>query len=678
MTNQLHKENSPYLLQHANNPVHWQAWNEATLEKARQQNKPLLISIGYAACHWCHVMEKECFEDEEVARIMNKNFINIKIDREERPDLDHLYMSALQIMTGSGGWPLNVVALPDGQPFWGGTYLAREQWMSVLTQLGQLYEQEAEKVKEYAARLSEGISIINTVKPPGDTQLPQKADLEKAIDHWQPYMDKVYGGRKGAPKFMMPVNLDFLLSYAQITDNSTLGKYLQTTLTKMAWGGVYDHLGGGFARYATDEKWHIPHFEMMLYDNGQLLTTYALAYKKFKDPVYLEVIRGIHRFIQRELTGPHGEFYSSLDADSPDEQGVSEEGAFYTWTLPELKKVLGEEFDLFSKAYNINELGHWEKGRYVLLQTRTLDELAEDLNLQPETIGQRLEQCRNKLFAIRAQRARPALDDKCLTSWNAMTITGLVNAYLATAEKEYLDTAKRNFEFLTRVMLEGTAELYHNYRNNKKGVPGFLEDYAFLIDACISLYQAGGGEDPIFLARDLTNHTLDNFFDTESKMFRFTSQNSNQPVTHTIEKSDNVIPASNSVMAHNLMRLGLIFGNSAYLRIEQEMLLRMKEDLMGYGYSHANWLRLALYHNFTTYEIAITGHQALKNSLNLQRRFLPQVAVFAQSGKESNLPLLKGRFQKDKNLFYVCKNYACELPTEDLEACLKQINSTTK
>lgn len=677
MTNELHKENSPYLLQHAENPVHWQAWNEDTLELARKLNKPILISVGYAACHWCHVMEKECFEDPVVAEVMNSNFINIKVDREERPDIDQLYMSALQIMTRSGGWPMNIVALPDGRPFWGATYLRKEQWISVLEQLGTLYRSEPEKIDEYASRLTEGIGVMNSVKIPDDRNLPKAEELEHAMQHWQQYMDQTYGGRKGAPKFMMPVNLNFLLAYTHLTDDKSATAYAKTTLQKMAFGGVWDHLGGGFARYSTDERWHVPHFEMMLYDNAQLLTTYAQAFKKFKDPEYRDILEGIYAFITRELTGPGGEFYSSLDADSLNAKGIQEEGAFYTWTETELRDTLGEDYEWFSEFYNINATGHWEEGRYVLYRTADLQKTAKALRTGQEALKSRLMEVHGKLMEVRNRRAHPPLDDKCLTSWNALTITGLVQAFLATGSQKFLDAALNNYRFLEKVMFTEENALYHSYREGKTSIPGFLEDYCFLIEACINLYQAGCGEHYILTARNLCNYTIDNFFDEASEMFRFTSKKQTDLVNKTIEKGDNVIPASNSVMAHNLFELGALFGNRAYTKMAEEMLVRMKEDMTAYAYSHANWWRLSLRFLYPSFEVAVTGANAKENTRALQRHFFPNMVV-GLSQKESNIPLLRMRFKEGQDLYFVCRNHQCELPADNLEACINQLTTHTK
>ncbi|WP_224488605.1 thioredoxin domain-containing protein [Robertkochia flava] len=676
MANELHKENSPYLLQHANNPVHWKAWSQETLSLARSANKPILISVGYAACHWCHVMEAESFEDPEVAGIMNRYFVNIKVDREERPDVDQLYMTAVQIMTGSGGWPMHVVALPDGRPFWGGTYFKKEQWMAILKQLGELYKSDLPKIEEYAGKLTEGISLINTNPPSSQQPLPTLADIRNAIAGWIPYMDMTHGGRKGAPKFMMPVNLNFLLKYSDLEKDSQVDTYLKNTLLKMPSGGLWDHLGGGFARYSTDEKWHIPHFEMMLYDNAQLLKTYALAYRKFRDPFYLEIMEGIFSFLIRDLLGENGEFYSSLDADSINAKEQLQEGAYYTWTKEELEDILKEDFEVFSKVFNINAKGYWEHGNYVLFREDRLENLSLALEIPEPQLRETLESCRVKLLKQRSKRPRPSLDDKCITSWNALTITGLTHAYLASGEEKYLELALRNMKFLEEVMIREDIQLSHTYRKGRTGDIGFLEDYAFLIEACITLFQAGCGHQYILRARYLCNHVLDNFFDEKQKMFLFSAHNDCALISNPVEKSDNVIPASNSVMAKNLFTLGAIFGNEAYNTLATQMLGQMREDFMAYPYSHANWLDLALNYEMPFREVAVTGPGAIAASLRLQERYLSNTLVIP-SETSSSIAILKNRYNSDRLQFFICKNQQCDLPVHTLEECIKQLEAAT-
>ncbi|HHH54668.1 MAG TPA: thioredoxin domain-containing protein, partial [Bacteroidetes bacterium] len=373
-TNDLINESSPYLLQHAHNPVNWRPWKPETLEEAIKENKLLIISVGYAACHWCHVMEHESFEDTTVAKIMNDNFICIKIDREERPDVDQVYMTAVQLMTGRGGWPMNVIALPDGRPVWGGTYFPKERWIAALKQLSEMWDKEPEKLIDYAAGLTSKVKQADIVQLNNDEINFTTYFLRQSIEKWERNFDNRYGGTKQAPKFPLPNNYEFLLRYSIQSGDNDIRKFVELTLDKMAYGGIYDHIGGGFARYSTDEKWHIPHFEKMLYDNGQLVSLYSNAYSLTKKELYKEVVYETLEFVKRELTGDNGIFYSSLDADSDNKHGHLEEGAYYVWTIDELKSILGGDFELFKEYYNINNYGKWENGNFVLIRDMSDEE----------------------------------------------------------------------------------------------------------------------------------------------------------------------------------------------------------------------------------------------------------------------------------------------------------------
>ena len=509
-TNPLINETSPYLLQHAHNPVNWEAWKPEVLDRAKKENKLLLISIGYAACHWCHVMEHECFEDEEVATVMNANFINIKIDREERPDVDHIYMDALQMMTGSGGWPLNIVALPDGRPFWGATYVKKNDWMKILNQLSELYEKDPEKIIEYAQKLSEGIQAINLVALKKDEPI-SIIELGKAVKGWSQYFDTSLGGYKRVPKFMMPVNLNFLLHYGNSKNNQEVLEYVNTTLTKMAWGGIFDQVGGGFSRYSVDSKWHVPHFEKMLYDNGQLVSLYAQVYASTKNELYKEIVERTIAFVQNELTDASGGFYSSLDADSLNDAGELEEGAFYVWKEEELKMLLGENFSIFKDFYNINSYGYWEHSNYVLIRDTTNENIARKHKISEAELSQIIESAQNALKEARSKRNRPRLDDKILTSWNGLMLKGLVDAYRYLGHEKYLKLALKNARFIEDNLTKNDGGLYHNHKNGKSTINGYLEDYASVIEAYIGLYEIRFDENWLRRAEELTGYCMAHF-----------------------------------------------------------------------------------------------------------------------------------------------------------------------
>ena len=429
--NLLSQETSPYLLQHANNPVHWKAWNTNSLAEAKEKNKLIIVSIGYSACHWCHVMEHESFENQEVATVMNAHFINIKVDREERPDVDAVYMKAIQMMTGRGGWPLNIVALPDGRPVWGGTYFRKEEWTNTLAQLQEMYESTPEKMVEYAEKLHQGIQSIQILQRQDFTPNPveEKEKTASLVEKWKSYFDWEYGGMASSPKFMMPNNYHFLMRFAHQHKDEKLLEFVNLTLTKMAFGGIFDTVDGGFSRYSVDHKWHVPHFEKMLYDNGQLVSLYSDAYKLTKNPLYKEVVEKTLSFVEKEFLNPEGGFYCALDADSLNENNHLEEGAFYVWKIPELKMLIGEDFNLFSQVFNINTFGLWEHENYVLIQNQSLDVIAKLNNTSVLELENKKIIWENKLYLEREKRQKPRLDDKCLTSWNAIMLKGYVDAY---------------------------------------------------------------------------------------------------------------------------------------------------------------------------------------------------------------------------------------------------------
>ena len=486
--NLLSQETSPYLLQHANNPVHWKAWNANSLAEAKEKNSLIIISIGYSACHWCHVMEHESFEDQEVAAVMNKNFVNIKVDREERPDVDAVYMKAVQLMTRRGGWPLNVVTLPDGRPIWGGTYFRKQEWMETLGQLQEVYHSNPEKVIDYADKLHEGIQSLSIIEDRNFANTLNQEDLIPLVAKWAADFDWEFGGMARAPKFMMPNNYHFLLRFAFQKNDMKLFDFVNLTLTRMAYGGVFDTVDGGFSRYSVDNKWHVPHFEKMLYDNGQLISLYSDAYKLTKNELYKEVIEKTLVFVERELMNTEGGFYCALDADSLNGENHLEEGAFYVWKIPELKTIIGDDFDLFSQVFNINSFGLWEDGNYVLIQNKNLNDIAKSNNITVSTLQKKKIFWEKILYIKREKRSKPRLDDKCLTSWNALMLKGFVDAYKALENENYLNLALKNANFIIKNLWSSDGHLFHNYKNEKSTINGYLEDYCFVISAFISLY----------------------------------------------------------------------------------------------------------------------------------------------------------------------------------------------
>ncbi len=671
-TNSLIKETSPYLLQHAHNPVNWYAWNNEALALAKKENKLLLISIGYSSCHWCHVMELQSFEDEEVATVMNLSFINIKVDREERPDIDQVYMNAVQLMTGRGGWPLNCIALPDGRPIWGGTYFPKENWIKALEQLSNMYNEKPEEVIDYAVKLTAGIKNTDLIPLNTNQKEFSVSQLHSAVQEWKQNMDFDLGGRKGAPKFPMPNNYSFLLRYAIQANNSEILEYVNTSLTNMAYGGIYDQIGGGFSRYAVDKKWHVPHFEKMLYDNGQLVSLYSEAYQATKNELYKKTVYETIQFIENELTAEDGAFYSSLDADSINTKGTLEEGAFYVWTKDELKTILNDDFELFSQYYNINYYGYWEHDNYVLIRKKSDKEISETYSISTLELETKVETWKKILSKERSKKERPRLDDKSLTSWNALMLKGYVDAYRVFNEPHFLEVAIKNATFIYTKQLQESGNLNHSYKNGSSTINGFLEDYATVIDAYISLYEVTSNELWLTTAKKLTDYSLDHFFDEKRKMFYFTSDEDADLITRKMEIEDNVIPASNSIMAINMFKLSHYYSNSYFLKTSEQMLHNIEDKVLKYGSGYSNWLQLMCNFAGSFYEIALSGKDFKNKLIELNNNYIPNKLI-AASTKKSAIPLMEGRFNELETLIYICVDGACQLPENNVNSALKQL-----
>jgi uncharacterized protein len=670
--NELHLETSPYLLQHANNPVHWKAWNASSLAKAKEKNQLIIISIGYSACHWCHVMEHESFENEAVAAVMNTHYVNIKVDREERPDVDAVYMKAVQIMTGHGGWPLNIVALPDGRPVWGGTYFRKDEWIDTLEQLQKMYQVAPEKMIDYAEKLHQGIQAISIVQNDGSVTTNQKLQLENLVTQWKKSFDWEFGGLARAPKFMMPNNYQFLLRYAHQNQDPELLEFVNLTLTKMAYGGIFDTVDGGFSRYSVDLKWHVPHFEKMLYDNGQLISLYSDAYKLTQNPLYKNTIEKTLQFVTKEWKTIEGGFYSALDADSLNNEQHLEEGAFYVWKILQLKAIIKDDFEIFSQVFNINSFGLWEDENYVLIQNQSLDTIAETNYISVDDLEKKKKNWEQLLYTEREKRSKPRLDDKCLTSWNAIMLKGYVNAYKALGNQDYLNTALENANFIIKNLWSTEGHLFHNYKNGKSTINGYLEDYCFVIAAFISIYEVTWDEKWLHNAKQLVDYSLEHFYDEQHSFFRFTSDKDEALISVHFETEDNVIPASNSVMAKNLYQLSIYFNNPYYEKVAKQMLSILLPNI-DYPSAYSNWLDLALTISEQNKELAICGPKAKDHNTFINSLYIPNV-IIAGSEKTSSLPFLNDRFVENKTHFYVCQNKTCQLPTEDFQEMISQLS----
>ena len=673
-TNDLINESSPYLLQHAHNPVNWKAWNHETLDKAKAENKLIIISVGYSACHWCHVMEEESFEDEAVAKLMNDNFVSIKVDREERPDIDQIYMNAVQLMTGKGGWPLNCIALPDGRPIFGGTYFTKEEWTKALTEISGLYKNNPEKAREYADKLVAGLQKSQLIAVNTSEADFKSSALSEAVKLWQQELDLKEGGLVGDTKFPMPAALNFLLRYSNQNKDKAIQTYVLNTLGKMANGGIYDPVGGGFSRYSTDSKWHIPHFEKMLYDNAQLVSLYADAYLATKDELYKKTVIETLSFVEKELMAPNGAFYSSLDADSKNKSNKLEEGAYYAWKKEELQTLLKSDFPLFQKYFNVNENGLWENGNYVLFRNQSDKAFALQNKLTLSELDSKVKNWKQILLSARNKRPRPHLDDKTLTSWNALMIKGYVSAYRAFKNPHYKEVALKNANFIVKNQFQKDGSLYHSYKDGKSSIVGFSEDYATVIDAFISLYQITLDEKWLNKAKQLTNYAMTHFWDKKSNLFYFTSNAATGLITRKMEIADNVIPGSNSILAQNLFLLGHYYSNDTYSKTAQQMLNNVKEEALQSPTEYYNWLNLMLNYTGAYFEVAISGKDAMAKTSQLQSYYLPNILI-AGATKDSKLPILENRFAADQTYIYVCVDKACKMPEKEVTVAVSKIKN---
>jgi uncharacterized protein len=669
-TNALITESSPYLLQHAHNPVNWVAWSEDVFDRAAEENKLVLISVGYSSCHWCHVMEHESFEDEEVAVLMNQHFICVKVDREERPDVDQVYMTAVQLMTQKGGWPLNCFTLPDGRPVYGGTYFPKEQWMHILNSLHQTWTKDKNRAIEYAERLHEGILNSELIEQPAKIEQFEEERLHELILRWSRNFDRMEGGDSRAPKFPLPNNYLFLLRYGTEFGDEKVMKHTELSLDKMALGGIYDQIGGGFTRYSVDMLWKVPHFEKMLYDNGQLLSLYSQAYKYFQKPLYKRIVIQTTAWLEREMQSPDGAFYSALDADSE-----GEEGKFYCWNIQEMKTVLENDFEWVSDFYNLNQRGYWEEEKYIPLRTESDLVFAKKYNWSIEELEQNIARINQKLLDERSYRIRPGLDDKCLTSWNAMALKGYCDAYAALGDEDLLDVAKRLARWIVKFQIKEDGKLWRTRKNGRSTISGFLEDYAHTIDAFISMYQVTFDSEWLNHALKLMEIVQTEFYDSTSGMCYFTSSDSSL-IARKMEINDNVIPASNSVMAHNFFRLGHLFYRQDLIDQAKQMLANVYEGMEQYGSGYTNWALLLMDHTSTHYDVVVKGSSAIAFGKELNATYLPNSIL--SGGNDNNVPVVADKEVNDSTMVFVCYEGTCLLPSQETQSAIQLINRGTK
>ena len=668
--NRLSQETSPYLLQHAHNPVDWYPWGPEALAKAKAENKPILVSIGYSACHWCHVMERESFEKEHVAEVMNEHLVCIKVDREERPDVDAVYMDAVQAMGVRGGWPLNVFLLPDAKPFYGVTYLPSENWLQLVRSVKNAYDKQYEELANSAEGFVQNM-VLSEIEKYGLTKSDSAysvLELDEMFEKLKKHFDTENGGMDRAPKFPMPSIYKFLLRYFDVTQNPEALAQLELSLNRIALGGIYDHVGGGWARYSVDEDWFIPHFEKMLYDNAQLLSIYSEAYALTNNELYSGRVEQTILWLSNEMLSVDGGFYSALDADS---EGI--EGKYYIWTEEELKETLGEDFSWFSKLYNISKRGNWEHGYNHLHLTNYVENTAKAAGIFTDDFTSKYRNVLAILAEKRSYKIHPGLDDKILASWNGLLLKGLTDSYRALGSESIRDLALKCGGFLCEKMTVD-GRLYHSFKNGKATITGFLEDYAAVIDGFLGLYQITFDEKWIREAKALADYSIANFYDEADGYFYFTDSKAESLIARKKELFDNVIPASNSIMAHNLYTLGKVLDIEKYDDMSETMLSRMRKMLMADVQWVTNWGALYCLRATPTVEIAIVGPDADLKRKDLDRFFIPNKVVLGTTDT-SELPLLMDKTDKNgQALIYVCYDKTCQLPVSTVEEALIQIN----
>lgn len=675
-TNHLINETSPYLLQHAHNPVQWYPWGEEALQKAKNENKPILVSIGYSACHWCHVMERESFEDEYTAEIMNKYFVNIKIDREERPDLDHIYMDAVQAISGSGGWPLNVFLTPGTKPFHGGTYFppvrsfGRMSWQETLLAVHEAFKERSAEIMTQAEKLTAHLQNANAFgNAKKTTAWMQETTLQQIADNITAAADAEWGGFGKAPKFPQTFTIQNLLRHYHYTNDETALKQALLSLNKMIQGGIYDHIGGGFARYSTDEKWLAPHFEKMLYDNALLITVLAEAFQITGEEQYKKIMAETIDFIERELTHAEGGCLSALDADS---EGV--EGKFYTWSKKETDALLTADAAWFCKMYDISEHGNWEHTNILWLK-KSLKEFANESEISAVELEANCERCKALLFEKRKERIRPATDDKILLGWNALMITALCKAGGATANGHYILSAERKIKFLEENLYSEKKGWQHTWKNEEAKYPAFLDDLAYLMQAYIQLQETTGKSDYLLKAKTLAGFVLQNFSDDETPFLFFTHQDQNDVIIRKKEVYDGAVPSGNAVMAHNLLYLSVVFDIPAWKEKAYNMTDNLGNAIVRYPTSFGVWASLMQILIKGINEIAVTGVDEEAIRKEILKNYIPAKILQSSTKEDSSFPLLSGKNTAEKAaLIYLCKDYSCRQPVATVHELLEMIN----
>ena len=665
--NNLSLESSAYLLQHAKNPINWQRWDKKLYNTNNTDNKLLVVSIGYSSCHWCHVMEKETFEDSGVASFMNEKFISIKVDREENPEIDNIYMTATQMMTGRGGWPLNVVCLPDGRPVYGGTYHTKEQWLEVLGKIQKVYDNDKKQLYGIAEKVEKGIQEVNRFEYTEEEADFKPQLLQNEMKIWTSQWDMINGGEKQNQKFITPTKFNYIQQYQHLNEDPKIKAYFKNTLENIANSGIVDHLEGGFYRYTVDPEWKIPHFEKMLYDNAQLLSLYANAYKEFKSPLFKSTVYKTFDFLQKRMENIEGGYFSAIDADN--EQG---EGRYYMFNVDEIKKAAGQDLSMILDYYQIELDKPIENSFYHLRKTNDFNIFLKKYSITNDQLVEKQQKWESQFEELKEKREFPLTDKKIITSWNAQMVLGLLNSFEAFGDKQFLNQAQRTYSFLRENLISG-AELMHTFQANKAKMEANLEDYSFMIRAALGLYQNTGNVDYLEQADELTENAIKNFETTKNPFFTYTKN----PVmfSEIISVNDNVIPSANAIMAENLWTLGHLLEKKEYSAKAKKMLDVMTSYFNeGRGSDYSQWAQLITKEAFSYKEVVIVGPEAQNVNQEIQQNYLPNV-LFQISNKPRELPLLKDRFFKKETLIYVCENKVCLRPSETVVDALKQINN---
>ena len=686
-TNRLIDETSPYLLQHAHNPVDWFPWGEEALLKAKTENKVILVSIGYSACHWCHVMERESFENEQVAQLMNGHFVNIKIDREERPDLDHIYMDAVQAISGSGGWPLNVFLTPDAKPFFGGTYFPpakaynRPGWADVLNGIAQSWKERKNEVESQADNLTDYLQKSNSFAAPKNilSTLAEKDffTIEQCDSMFSAIMksaDTRWGGFGNAPKFPQTFTIQYLLQYHYFTGNKEALKQGLLSIDKMIMGGIYDHIGGGLARYSTDNEWLAPHFEKMLYDNALLINVLCDAYQITSEKKYEDAIRKTILFITSELLNAGGGFYAALDADSE-----GEEGKYYVWQKEEVDKILGDDSVLFCAYFDITEEGNWEE-KNILRILKPIEDFANERDVDKDQLRQTFQRCLVKLSLQRDKRIKPSLDDKIILGWNALMLRAITRASIVLKDQSLKDLAEENILFLQRSLTIGkeSPAMYHTYKNGIGKYPAFLDDYVYWIATFIELYTLTFKESYLQTAHEYCKYVIDNFSDEENVFFFFTNKEQKDVVVRKKEIYDGATPSGNAIMAGNLYKLAIYFDRADWRERADKMLETVLSSVIKYPGSFGIWASLVLQQKFGISEIAVVGSNFASVSNNILLKFIPNIIMMAAETENNAFPLLANRPKNESTMIYFCRNYSCLTPFSNVNSLWEKMDVANK